>query len=222
MTRKDTIMIAVFINAALLTVLFVSAIKNDEGNEMAAVQAVEEVNPISLPETAKPEIKKTQGDEIDQVLKEFSEKKVVQEEKSSPKIDFAKELEAITKAASQPTKTETASVKNSNTFQVTVKKGDNLDKIAKTNHCTVNDIMRSNSLSNTVLQIGQVLKIPSKGQTVQTTSSGPEKFYTVKQGDNPWTIAVKNQIKVEELLRINNLNEEKARKLRPGDKLRIQ
>jgi len=101
MTRKDTIMIAVFINAALLIVLFVSAVKNDDESQMAVVTMVEEVSPISLPEPAKPEIKKTQGDEIDQVLKEFSERKVVQEEKTTQKIDFAKELEAITKAASQ-------------------------------------------------------------------------------------------------------------------------
>jgi len=100
-----------------------------------------------------------------------------------------------------------------NTTQVAVKKGDNLDKIAKANHCSVSEIMKCNNLSHTVLQIGQVLKIPSKGQSVQAASGG-EKFYTVKQGDNPWTIAVKNQIKVEELLRLNNLNEEKARRLR--------
>jgi len=47
-------------------------------------------------------------------------------------------------------------------------------------------------------------------------------YYTVKVGDNPWTIAMKHHMKVEELLRINSLNEEKARKLKPGDRLRIR
>ncbi len=223
MTRKDTIMIAVFINAALLIVLFVSAIKNDDGSHVVSASVIEEVRPISLPEPVKSEVKKIKGEEIDQVLKEFSQKKVVAEEKAPQKIDFAKELEAITKAASQPAKAQTAPVKQTNTLQVTVKKGDILDKIAKTHQCSVSDIMKCNNLSSTVLQIGQVLKIPSKGEAKKTPSAhGGEKFYTVKQGDNPWAIAVKNQIKLEELLRLNNLNEEKARKLRAGDKLRIQ
>jgi LysM repeat protein len=47
-------------------------------------------------------------------------------------------------------------------------------------------------------------------------------YYTVKVGDNPWTIAMKHHMKLEELLRMNSLNEEKARKLKPGDRLRIR
>ena len=65
-----------------------------------------------------------------------------------------------------------------------------------------------------------MLKIPAKGQAAP--SADVAKFYTVKQGDNPWTIAVKNQLKVDELLKLNDLNDEKARRLRPGDKLRIR
>ncbi|NGX46548.1 MAG: hypothetical protein K940chlam2_01740, partial [Chlamydiae bacterium] len=45
---------------------------------------------------------------------------------------------------------------------------------------------------------------------------------TVVSGDNPWTIAVKNRIKVDQLLKLNGLNEEKARCLKPGDRLRIR
>jgi hypothetical protein len=33
---------------------------------------------------------------------------------------------------------------------------------------------------------------------------------------------MKNQMKVDELLRLNNLDEEKAKRLKPGDQLRIQ
>jgi hypothetical protein len=48
------------------------------------------------------------------------------------------------------------------------------------------------------------------------------KYYIVKSGDNPWSIAIKNHIKFDELLRLNHLDEEKAKKLKPGDKLRIK
>ncbi len=44
----------------------------------------------------------------------------------------------------------------------------------------------------------------------------------MKKGDSPWTIAVKNQMKVEDLLKLNNLNEAQAKRLKPGDQLRIQ
>ena len=46
-------------------------------------------------------------------------------------------------------------------------------------------------------------------------------FYIVKPGDNPWTISMKHRMKVEDLLRLNNLDDKKAKRLRPGDKLRI-
>ncbi len=48
------------------------------------------------------------------------------------------------------------------------------------------------------------------------------KYYIVKSGDNPWSVAIKNHIKFDELLRLNNLDEDKAKKLKPGDKLRIK
>lgn len=49
-----------------------------------------------------------------------------------------------------------------------------------------------------------------------------EKFYTVKQGDNPWTIAHKFHISFEKLLELNNLDETKARNLKIGQRLKIR
>ena len=92
--------------------------------------------------------------------------------------------------------------------------------------------MKANKLTNSNLRIGQVLKIPNKSikkaepSTVvfspQTPTNDGAKYYTVKKGDNPWTIAVKNHLKVEDLLKLNNMTEEQARRLKPGDQLRIQ
>lgn len=225
MTRKDTIIIAVLVNAALLIALFVTAIKRDstkvEGDKIAAT-----IQPIAIPETEKKEIKAAQGDEIDLVLKEFSEKKseVAANSEESQKIDFVKELEAITKSVSElPNETFTPS---DDFVKVTVRKGDVLEKIARANQTSVDEIMRINQLKNSMLQIGQTLKIPKKAGAPAieraVVSSGGEELYVVKQGDNPWAIAVKNHLKVEELLKLNNLTEEKARHLKPGDKLRIR
>ncbi len=120
--------------------------------------------------------------------------------------------------------------------EIKVKKGDVLEKIARQHRTSVDAIIACNQLSSTNLRIGQTLKIPNKKAgpvQAQTTSFAAQaersaeftdghKYYTVKTGDNPWTIAVKNHMKVEELLKLNSLDQEKARKLKPGDKLIIQ
>ncbi len=114
----------------------------------------------------------------------------------------------------------------STTFgEVTVKKGDSLEKIAKAHQTTVDQLIKSNHLTGHFLKIGQVLKIPAEKTKVldkkPVVDLGPE-YYTMKVGDNPWAIAMKHQMKVEELLRLNGLNEERARKLKPGDRLRTR
>lgn len=121
----------------------------------------------------------------------------------------------------------------SSTTDYKVKKGDVLEKIARHHHCTVDAIMKLNKLSTANLRIGQTLKLPVKSSQVSfiaktpspsvssSATEGSPKYYTVKNGDNPWTIAVKNHMKVEDLLKLNNLDQEKARKLKPGDQLRI-
>ena len=217
MNRKDTIMMAVVVNAVLLTALFVSAIRK------TPAEPVLEAQPVAIVEPKEEKvIKVASGDAIDEALKDFSEQaKEAPVQKTTSKIDFAKELEAITKAAVQKTeKTAPPPARRDGMLEVTVVSGDSLAKLASRHGTTVEAISTANQLKTTVLQIGQKLQIPSKG-TAQKTSS-EDSYYIVKQGDNPWTIAVKNQIKVDELLRLNNLNEEKARRLRPGDRLRIR
>ncbi len=217
MTRKDTIMIAALVNAALLAGLFISAIKNDDNK---SEKFVTEVKPVEIAAAPKQEVKSAQGDVIDQVLKEFSQKN--EEKPSTQKVDFAKELEAITKSAPKVAATPAQSGKGYS--EVKVKQGDALEKIARAHNTTVGRIIEYNNLRSTVLQIGQTLKIPSSSgaqapKGAETTNS---EFYVVKSGDNPWTIAVKNHIKVDELLKLNDLNDQKARRLKPGDKLRIK
>jgi len=106
--------------------------------------------------------------------------------------------------------------------EVAIKKGDMLEKIARQYHTTVNEIMRLNGLQTSHLRIGQVLKIPSTNNALNPSPVLEIAYYIVKEGDNPSTIAKKNHIKLENLLKLNEMSEEKARKLQPGDKLRIR
>lgn len=214
MKRKDTILVAVLINAALLTALFITAIKRDEQKTLVSTAAVDTIQHIELPkQSSKKEIKEARGDEIDQVLKDFSIKKT---EASSQKIDFAKELEAINKIAVEKPK----EMHKDSVIEIVVQKGDVLARIAQDHGTSVESIMQQNKLKNSTLQIGQILKI-IKNKTAQIPSEN-EQYYIVKPRDNPWSIAAKNQMKVDQLLQLNNLDDEKARRLKPGDKLRIR
>ena len=82
-----------------------------------------------------------------------------------------------------------------------VKKGDTLYQIASRYHTTVDAIKRLNNLTNNVLNIGQVLKIPT------TTSSGGNNSisYTVKKGDTLYQIASRYNTTVDAIKSLNNL-----------------
>lgn len=78
-----------------------------------------------------------------------------------------------------------------------VQKGDNLYSIANKYDVTIDDIKKLNNLNSNILQIGQVLKIPS---------STNYNTYIVQKGDNLWDIANKYGTTVKKLMTINNLN----------------
>lgn len=246
MTRKDTIIAAVLVNAGLLVILFSTALKSNtqEPSYMTVAPMAKEVREEVA---VKKEVVPSAGDEVDQILKQYGNATgLTVTPPSTDQNAFAKDLESITTveapvALATPTVPEIKSPiavvpealpasMNKEFIEYKVKKGDVLEKIARHHHCTVDEIMKMNHLNSAYLKIGQTLKVPSKTGTaafsktpakaIGNASSGA-KYYTVKNGDNPWTIAVKNHMKLEELLKLNHLDEEKARKLKPGDQLLI-
>ena len=90
--------------------------------------------------------------------------------------------------------------------------------------------MAINNMKDSRLRIGQILYLQEntrKKNPVVNANQTPikqstEAYYVVKNGDSPWTIAIKNHIKVADLLRLNSLTEAKAKKIKAGDKLRIR
>lgn len=93
----------------------------------------------------------------------------------------------------------------------TVKKGDNLYKIANNYGITTEELKNYNNLTSNLLSIGQILKIPSKNSSSQIT-------YTVKKGDSLWVIANKYNTSVSEIKSLNNLT---SNLLSIGQKLKI-
>lgn len=204
MGKKDAILITVMMNVVLLILLFAfSEKRNEEVKPPAPVRPTQQRNEW----TGRV---KGRFDEVDQLLMKYEEVEKLAEEKSAT-------LPAPTEepvSRSLPHSTPPADLVHPT--EIIVKAGDTLDKISRVYKVSIQELKRINHLSDHRLQIGQTLRLSDQTQLKR------EVFYTVKSGDNPWTIAMKNQIKLDDLLRLNHLDEEKAKKLKPGDQLRIQ
>lgn len=211
MSRRDTILVAVLINSGLLALLFMIAINPDEERAfgqfentalVSSTPAVEEKIELEPVVTF---AKSAVEDEIDNALQNYAEKIAVDSPKK-PEVE---------KTSDQP-------------ITITVKRGDMLERIARANGTTVKKIKQLNQLKDERLEIGQILQVPPLQQTEiaqetkkKTVVEQKEEFYTIKNGDNPWKIAKQFNVRFDELLNLNHLDEEKARRLRAGDKIRV-
>lgn len=87
----------------------------------------------------------------------------------------------------------------SSTIRYVVQKGDTLYGIANRYDVSVATLKSLNNLVSDVLQIGQVLEIPTSADTNYIT-------YQVKSGDTLYGLASRYQTSVEEIKRFNNLS----------------
>lgn len=207
MSRRDTIIIAVLVNAGLLMVLFTTAMKSGKEEDPFFEKTVELCG-VDDRDTLVAE--ETLLDPYLSSLSDFEEELIFTETEE--------EIELI-KAPAPAKEKATEQFVN-----VTVKKGDFLEKIANANKTTVSAILKANPQVNpNQLKVGQVLNVPiGKEEKKAHTPAQDEDYYVVKEGDNPWLIASRNHINLETLLRLNNLDEKKAKRIRPGDRLRIR
>lgn len=227
MNRRDTIIVAVLLNSAIIAVLLMMAVTKD----------IEPKQDVEIHSSAV-EIRKTgrletvvnldlESPSLEELFAEptlSSEELFVLEEDLNPLIEVSED-------SSSPRDREEKNVK---IVEVVVKKGDSLDKIARANGTTVNAIKKLSQLNSERLSIGQLLKVPVGLKNVSISKAGSEpikekmassqdaEYYTIKSGDSPWKVAKQYQVKMEDLLRLNQLDETKARNLKPGDRIRVR
>lgn len=244
MNRREVVAITVIINIVLLSVLFFTAQRLEEdsfdhivaaaNSSQTATLPAEEV--VSLPQTPAPVPLTAQSDvpvdEVDSFLRDFAAAVAAQQQQQQP-IPQPQPVQRYSEPAPQPPMRQTPiatqtvpTIPSSNMVDVVVKKGDFLQKIAKQNHSTVEAIKMANNMRNDQLKVGQVLRVPyiasaaaEKPATVQTIPQG--NTYKVKSGDSPWKIAKQHNVSIDEILRLNNLDEESAKNLKPGDTIRV-
>jgi flagellum-specific peptidoglycan hydrolase FlgJ/LysM repeat protein len=100
--------------------------------------------------------------------------------------------------------------------------GETLYAISKANNVSVEDLKKINNLTSNDISVGQELKMYNpdieKINDV-VVNKNIYKNYTVKQGDTIYSIAKKNNIKVSEILIVNNLD---STKIAIGQVLKIK
>lgn len=220
MSRREVIAITVIINVILLSVLFftahrleedypeqvaVSASTSEEPFELDVANAVP-VQPVRIP------LEETPVDEVDTVLRDFAAAVAASQQQPS-KPEPISRPKTVERSSSQSTMVE-----------VVVKKGDFLQRIARQNNSTVEAIKAVNGMTNDQLKVGQVLRIPQAAQSEKPQAAPKTQEsnnYRVKSGDSPWKIAKQFNVSVEELLRLNQMDEDSAKNMKPGDLIRV-
>ena len=210
-TKRQTILIAAMINAGLLMLLCIAALSSQDE-----------------PATELPSLAIQSHEE--EVIPFFPEPQPVGPSEvvhSLPPLVLPQEASQMVMPALPPPPAPAALAVAPSVQQVTVRAGDTLEKLARTHKISVDDLIKFNQLPSTFLRVGQVLRVPAghvaavSGKPTAAPVAGTE-YYVVKAGDSPWTIAMKHHMKVDELLRLNQLDEGKARKLKPGDRIKIR
>jgi len=224
MDRKKTIVAAVMINAAILTVLFIAAMTMREVPIEERELAQKTVSTLNDP---KPLFKEPV---------EIPAPAIETPRTTSPVAFSLPPASLVEQAPPSPIPLETVAALPlapisaiGDPSEIEVQKGDTLDKLAKKYRTSIDEIIQLNRLPSSFLKVGQRLKIPAgkseelaKPKSPLPMASESAEYYTMKVGDNPWSIAMKHHMKVDELLKLNGLNEKTARKLKPGDRLRTK
>ena len=234
MDRKKTIVIAVMINAGLLAVLFIAAMTMQDESvdslEIARGPKQETLllqKPLFTETVTAPSSTTSVLQPMELLLPQKTAEPVVHKLPATLTAEPTPPITPLSLPLPAPSPTLSS---RPTLIEITVQKGDSLEKIAKKHHTSVDELIKLNQLPSSFLKVGQCLKIPAeKALPAPMSQKAPfpaindkAEYYTMKVGDNPWSIAIKHHIKVDELLKLNALNEQSARKLKPGDRLRIR
>ena len=111
-----------------------------------------------------------------------------------------------------------------------VRPGDNLSVIAARSNTTVAQIMKDSKLTSTTIHPGQTIKVrytpkgykasAKGGKGAKTTGKGG-KTHTITSGQTLSGIAAKYGVSTSSLMKANGLSQADARKIRPGQTLKI-
>lgn len=122
---------------------------------------------------------------------------------------------------------QSAPIKQKAIESYTVRRGDNLNVIARRNGCTVANLKKWNGIKSNTIHPGKRLVIyhhvaaSSRASTTakQTSSSGGYNYHLIKRGDSLYKLALMYKTTISELRRMNNFGVNYN--LLPGNKVKV-
>jgi peptidoglycan endopeptidase LytF len=243
MTRRDTIISAALVNTGLLVILFVCALgidkpnpaSNNQSTIVPSLQTVAEtVAAKSQNENLKPslplhDISTNNSNEIFSLVPFTSSKDEVifTVQKGDRLENLAKDF--------YTTVEKIVELNQLSTTQLTI--GQKLiiptsaEKLGSTPKSLPGskeiDVISKNLKKTPVNQIKALPKVlaPKNSSTTNRTikiNDESKQYHYVQRGESPWVIAKKYNLSVEDLLKMNHLDEITARRLREGDRLKVR
>ena len=100
-----------------------------------------------------------------------------------------------------------------------VRTGDNLSRIAQAHRVRVGDLKKWNNLNRDAIQVGQKLHVEAPAKKPESAGEEDPENYTVQSGDTLSEIALRFDIALDLLRRINNLQSDA---IQPEQKLRLR
>lgn len=156
-----------------------------------------------------------QNETVDSIAKKYGVS--VDAIESANNIDKNSHLIYVDQTLNIPSASKTASSKGSEKVYV-VKAGDSLSKIAEENNMTLAELLQLNNLSEeSVILVGQELKLSSDAVVTNPVSDNTQSNYTVQSGDSLYTISQQFDVPVEQIRDNNNV----ATSVTPGQDLVI-
>ncbi|MBQ5857332.1 MAG: LysM peptidoglycan-binding domain-containing protein [Bacteroidales bacterium] len=139
----------------------------------------------------------------------------------STNLSVGQKLKVYPPAKQTQTQTQTQTTTSGGYVIYTVKSGDNLWDIAKKfDGVSAEQIRTLNNLDkNAMLKVGQKLKIKASSSSSSSSNEG-KIIHTIKSGDNLWDISKKYGVSVEQIKKLNGLNDKSVLKI--GQKLIIK
>ncbi len=139
-------------------------------------------------------------------------------------LKVGEKLKVYSTSSSSNSNSSSSSTASKNIVTYTVKSGDTLSEIAQRQGMSLSELYSINGINQShVLKVGEKLKLYARiTPTAQTTTEKHVITYVVKSGDSLLQIALRENMSLDALCKLNNIADANKHVLKVGDKIKIE